>query len=205
MKKNKKTATFTLTATAMLTAMIVILAFTPIGYIRVFALSVTLVIVPVIVGAVAFGPYVGAYLGFVFGCTSLAQCFTGDVFGSILVSINLFATVITCVFTRTLMGFLCGMVFRIAKKTGKWAYPIAGVCGALLNTILFLGCLALFFGRVDFTADQMAALQSDKQNMMAMIIAIAASVNCPIEIAVCAVFGSAVGGAVNAVMKRFSR
>ena len=200
----KKNRTFTLTVTAMLTAMIIVMSFTPIGYIRVFALSITLVIVPVIIGAISCGPAVGAFLGFVFGCTSFAQCFMGDVFGSILVSINLFGTIVTCIVTRTLMGFLCGLIFNAVKnKTGKWGYAIAGASGALLNTVLFLGCLALFFGRVVFTQEQMTALQSDKQNMMAMIIAIAASVNCPIEIAVCAIFGSAIGGAVTAAMKRF--
>ena len=202
-KSSKKNRTLTLTVTAMLTAMIVILAFTPIGYIKVFTLSITLVIVPVIIGAITGGPAVGAFLGFVFGCTSFAQCFMGDVFGSILVSINLFGTIVTCIVTRTLMGFLCGLIFRAVKKTGKWSYPIAGASGALLNTILFLGCLALFFGRVVFTEEQMAAMQSG--NMMAVIIAIAASVNCPIEIAVCAVFGSAIGGAVTAAMKRFAK
>ena len=204
-KTNRKNTTFTLTVTAMLTAMIIVMSFTPIGYIRVFALSITLVIVPVIIGAISCGPAVGAFLGFVFGCTSFAQCFMGDVFGSILVSINLFGTIVTCIVTRTLMGFLCGLIFRAAQKTSKWSYAIAGASGALLNTLLFLGCLALFFGRVEFTPEQMTALQSNTQNMMAMIIAIAASVNCPIEIAVCAIFGSAIGGAVTAALKRFAK
>ena len=203
-KTAKKNRTFTLTATAMLTAMIVVMSFTPIGYLKVFTLSIALVIVPVIIGAIACGPAAGAFLGFVFGCTSFAQCFMGDVFGSILVSINVLGTVVTCIVTRTLMGFLCGLIFRaVRKKTGKWGYAIAGASGALLNTILFLGCLALFFGRVDFTQEQINALQSE--NMMAVIIAIAASVNCPIEIAVCAIFGSAIGGAVTAAMKRFEK
>ena len=203
-KTTKRNRTFTLTATAMLTAMIVVMSFTPIGYLKVFTLSIALVIVPVIIGAIACGPAAGAFLGFVFGCTSFAQCFMGDVFGSILVSINVFGTIVTCIVTRTLMGFLCGLIFRaVRNKTGKWGYAIAGASGALMNTILFLGCLALFFGRVDFTQEQINALQSE--NMMAVIIAIAASVNCPIEIAVCAIFGSAIGGAVTAAMKRFEK
>ena len=204
-KQNKKNRTFTLTATAMLTAMIVILAFTPIGYIKVFTLSITLVIVPVIIGAIALGPAVGAFLGFVFGCTSFAQCFMGDVLGSILVSVNLIGTVVTCIVTRTLVGFLCGLIFKAVKdKTGKWSYAIAGVSGALLNTILFLGCLALIFGRVKFSAEQAESL-GGLDSVMSTVIAIAIGVNCPIEAAVCAVFGSAIGGAVTAAMRRFSR
>ena len=200
----KKNRTFTLTATAMLTAMIVILAFTPIGYIRVFTLSITLVIVPVIIGAIALGPAVGAFLGFVFGCTSFAQCFMGDVLGSILVSVNLIGTIVTCIVTRTLVGFLCGLIFREVQKTGKWSYAIAGVSGALLNTILFLGCLALIFGRVKFTAEQAESL-GGLDSVMSTVIAIAVGVNCPIEAATCAVFGSAIGGAVTAAMKRFTK
>lgn len=201
---NKKNRTFTLTATAMLTAMIVILSFTPIGYIRVFALSITLVIVPVIIGAIVGGPAVGAFLGFVFGCTSFAQCFTGDALGGILVSVSMVGTFVNCVVTRTIAGFLCGLIFRAVRRTGKWSYAIAGACGALLNTVLFLGCLALIFGRVKFSADQSEAL-GGLDSVMSTIIYIAAGVNCPIEIAVCAVFGSAIGGAVTAAMKRFAR
>ncbi|MBQ6118799.1 MAG: ECF transporter S component [Clostridia bacterium] len=200
----KKNLTFTLTATAMLTAMIVVLAFTPIGYIRVFALSITLVIVPVIIGAIALGPAAGAFLGFVFGCTSFAQCFMGDALGAILISVSPVGTFVNCVVTRTLVGLLCGLIFRAVQKTGKWSYAIAGASGALLNTILFLGCLALIFGRVKFTAEQAESL-GGLDSVMSTIIAIAIGVNCPIEIAVCAIFGSAIGGAVTAAMKRFNK
>ena len=200
----KKNRTFTLTVTAMLTAMIVVMAFTPIGYIRVFALSITLIIVPVIIGAITCGPAVGAFLGFVFGCTSFAQCFMGDALGAILISVSPVGTFINCVVTRTLVGFLCGLIFKAVKKTGKWSYAIAGASGALLNTILFLGCLMLIFGRVKFSADQAETL-GGLDSVMSTVITIAMGVNCPIEIAVCAIFGSAIGGAVTAAMKRFSK
>ena len=188
----------------MLTAMIVVMAFTPIGYIRVFALSITLIIVPVIIGAITCGPAVGAFLGFVFGCTSFAQCFMGDALGAILISVSPVGTFVNCVVTRTLVGFLCGLIFRAVRKTGKWSYAIAGASGALLNTILFLGCLMLIFGRVKFSPDQAESL-GGLDSVMSTVITIAIGVNCPIEIAVCAIFGSAIGGAVNAAMKRFRR
>ena len=55
---------------AMLTAIILILAFTPLGYIRTGGLEITLIVIPVAVGAVILGPVGGMILGAVFGITS---------------------------------------------------------------------------------------------------------------------------------------
>lgn len=52
---------------AMFTAIIILMAFTPIGYIDLPIIKATLIHVPVIVGAVLMGPKKGAFLGFVFG------------------------------------------------------------------------------------------------------------------------------------------
>ena len=67
----KKFSTKQLVEMALLTAIIILLAFTPIGYIRTLGLEITLIVVPVTVGAVTLGPSAGAVLGAVFGITSL--------------------------------------------------------------------------------------------------------------------------------------
>jgi uncharacterized membrane protein len=61
---------------ALFTAIILLMTFTPIGYIKIpgLGLAITLLVVPVTVGAIVLGPVNGAFLGGVFGVTSFVQC-----------------------------------------------------------------------------------------------------------------------------------
>ena len=63
MRKNGKLNTTYMVEMALLIAIILIMAFTPIGYIKTFGLEITLIVVPVAVGAVVLGPTAGAILG----------------------------------------------------------------------------------------------------------------------------------------------
>lgn len=93
----KKFSTKYLVEMALLVAIILIMAFTPIGYIRTAGLEITLIVVPVAVGAVTLGPAAGAILGGVFGITSFIQCFGMSPFGAALLGINGFLTFLVCV------------------------------------------------------------------------------------------------------------
>lgn len=193
-----------LTVTAMLTALILVMSFTPIGYLRIGPLSLTLIMVPVIIGGVTRGPAVSAFLGLVFGATSFAQCFMGDVLGGILVNTSIVKAFIVCVGARVLTGYLCGLIYKLcAAHMKKPAGPllIASISGSLLNTVLFLGLLALLFFGVQFTPDQSAAL-GGAQSVIAIVTATAAGINAPIELLVCALLGTAIGGAVRAALKK---
>ena len=67
---------------AVLIAIMLILAFTPLGYLRIGPLAISLMTIPVVIGAMILGPAGGAVLGLVFGLTSFYQCFAGDPFGA---------------------------------------------------------------------------------------------------------------------------
>ena len=112
MKKNQKADTVYMVEMALLIAVILIMAFTPIGYIRTLGLEITLIVVPVAVGAVTLGPAAGAALGAVFGITSFIQCFGMSPFGAALLGINPIYTLIVCVLPRTLMGWLTGLLYQ---------------------------------------------------------------------------------------------
>lgn len=73
---------------ALLVAIILLMAFTPIGYIKTAGLEITLIVIPVAVGAVTLGPAAGAILGGVFGITSFIQCFGMSAFGTLLLGVN---------------------------------------------------------------------------------------------------------------------
>ena len=198
--------TLLLVETAMLVAIIIVMAFTHLGYISIGPLSLTLLMVPVIIGGVNCGKAVGAFLGAVFGATSFAQCFMGDILGSALISFSIPKTFIVCVVSRTLAGFLCGLIFEVcAKHDSKkgWSYIVASISGSLLNTVLFLGSLVLLFWNTQFTAEQSAAL--GVESVLKTAVAIASGINAPIELVVCAVIASAVSKALAVALKRISK
>ena len=62
-----------LVLTALLTALIIVMAFTPLGYLKAGAIEITFITIPVIIGAVLLGTVDGLFLGDVFGITRIIQ------------------------------------------------------------------------------------------------------------------------------------
>lgn len=147
----------------MLCALLLLMAYTPLGYLKTGSVSISFLMIPVALGGIALGPVAGAILGTIFGVTSFAQCFGSDTFGSLLLDINPFATFLMCIVARALAGFLAGLVasfFKNLKKKsmeknnaedgkqlvlGISGYAITGLCAALFNTLLFMSTLIIFF------------------------------------------------------------
>ncbi len=131
---------------AILIAIMLVLAFTPLGYLKVGAIEITFMTIPVVIGAILLGPAAGAFLGGVFGLTSFIQCFGMSAFGAALLGINPFLTFLVCMVPRILMGYLAGVIFRVIyrhDKTKILSFAASSLSGALLNTILFVGMLML--------------------------------------------------------------
>ena len=180
----------------ILAAVVLLMAFTPLGYLRLPGLSVSLLMIPVAIGAVVMGPAAGAILGCLFGLTSFAQCFMGDVLGGILVAENVFFAFLVCVASRTVAGLLCGVIFRAFKGSRKLGPVLAAnLAASLLNTVLFLGMLGLLFFNLSFTPEQAEAL-GNLGSALAVVIVTATSINAPIELALCGIVGTAVCKAV---------
>ena len=77
--RNSKTNELVLTG--LFTAIIIIMAFTPLGYIPLVVINATIIHIPVIHGSLFCGPKKGAFLGFVFGFTScLKATIVGELF-----------------------------------------------------------------------------------------------------------------------------
>ena len=137
---------------ALMIAIVFLMSLTPLGYIRTPGLSVTLLTVPVAVGAVILGPTGGAICGLAFGITSFYQCFSST-FGMALLSINPVGTFITSIVPRVLEGWLCGLIFAFLYdrvRTRKLSFYVASLSCPLLNTLLFMSSLVLFFYRSDY-------------------------------------------------------
>ena len=150
-KRARKRKALVLTQNAILTALIVLMAFTPIGYLQLGVVKMTFIMVPVAVGAITLCEKSGAFLGLVFGITSFMQCFGLDLFGTTLFGINPVYTFIMCIVPRVLMGYLCGVVYKlIARKKKKFALVFASFLAPVLNTTFFMSLLLLFFGKSDY-------------------------------------------------------
>ena len=149
------------TLLGLLTAILMVLSMTPLGYLNIGPLAISFNMIPVAVGAAALGPMGGAVLGAVFGMTSFLQCLGiggSSAMGVILFHINPFLAFVQRFVPRLVTGFLVGYVYRGARKFFKAgiAGGAAGFCAALLNTVLFMGALVLLFGNTQYLTDLMA-------------------------------------------------
>lgn len=147
---------------ALFTALILLLAFIPgIGYIPLGVTRATIIHVPVIIGSIVLGPKKGAILGGVFGLSSFIMNMitpsvtsfvfspfyqVGDVGGNPL-------SLVICFVPRILVGIVpyfvyVGLKKLLAKLQGNdtVSLVIAGICGAMTNTILVMSMIYLFFG-----------------------------------------------------------
>lgn len=138
---------------AILIAIMLIMAFTPLGYLKIGMIEISFMTIPVVIGAILLGPAAGAILGGVFGLTSFIQCFGMSAFGATLLSINPVLTFLVCMVPRILMGYLAGVIFQVLHRIDKTkilSFAVSSLSGAVLNTIFFVGLLMLLFGSSDY-------------------------------------------------------
>lgn len=158
--KHKKFGTKEMVTTAMLCAILLIMSFTPLGYLNIGPLAISFNMIPVAIGAIALGPVGGMILGGMFGITSFLQCLgIGGVsaMGVVLFEINPFLAFVQRFVPRLLAGLLAGLIFRGVKKISNSSIACfaTGFCAALLNTVLFMTALVLLFGNTDYIQNMM--------------------------------------------------
>lgn len=136
MSKNKK-AVQSLVITAILAALVVVLQI--VGGISVGAVSITLTLVPIVVGAILLGPAYGAALGFVFGViVSILSVIGKDVGGQMVFQANPVIAWILCLAKGTAAGFLPAVIYRLFSKCKASKQILISISGAFIA----LGCFA---------------------------------------------------------------
>lgn len=200
MKKEKiNSKVLRLTELSVLLAIIILMAFTPIGYLKAGVVEITFITIPVIVGAVILDEKAGALLGLAFGITSFLQGILGlSAFGIALIEVSPLYAFLVTVPTRVLMGFLTGVIFKAIKKDKLWSYGVSGLCGSLLNTLLFMTTLILLYWKTDYIQGIKAALGST--NIFAFVLAFV-GVNGAIEAACCTVIAAVLCKALKSVRR----
>lgn len=201
----KKQSILRLTELAVLLAILLLLEVTGLGMFKTFGLEMTIMQLPVIIAAILIGPSGGAAVGLAFGLISFYECFGKSQFGAMLLGINPFLTFLVCVPTRTLMGWLCGLIFKAfdrklhTKKYAVVSYGAAGLCGALLNTLLFMTALCLCFYSTDYIQSLAGALGS--RNILEFAV-LFVGLQGLVEALVCAVLGTAISRGVARALHR---
>jgi uncharacterized membrane protein len=116
-RKNVSLSTRNLVMYAILTAVVVLLQFMG-SFIRLGPFSVSLVLVPIVIGAAILGAKAGAWLGFVFG---LVVLLSGD--AAAFLAVNVPGTIITVLVKGTLAGCVTGLVYKALSKFGVPSFP----------------------------------------------------------------------------------
>ena len=151
---NNRTNLRKMTELASFISNILVMKITGLSSIPVGPLVMTLTMIPIAIGAMLLGPTEGAVLGFIYGLTSLYDAVTGrSAMTHFFFQISPVNTVILCVLIRTLVGFLTGMIFKAVKKLDKKkfiCYYVGGLAAPMLNTILFMGYIVLFFYKTEY-------------------------------------------------------
>ena len=152
-----KTSTKTrqLTVLGLLTGILLLMAYTPLGYLNIGPLAISFNVIPVALAAITLGPAGGAAAGAVFGLTSFLQCIgVGGVssMGVVLFGINPVLAFIQRFVPRLLDGLLLGYIFRGVKKASnaRLSCFVTGFFSAFLNTLFFMTALVVLFGNTEY-------------------------------------------------------
>lgn len=154
--KAKKHDTKWMVSVALMAAIVVVLANTPLGLIPLPITKATTVHIPVIIGAVLLGPGAGAILGATFGICSMISNTMTPALTSFAFSPFLSTTGISGVLKaiwvsvgcRILIGLLSGWLWLLLKKIKKkqmlWL-AVTGFFGSMVNTISVMGSIYFLF------------------------------------------------------------
>ena len=109
--------------------------------------TISLVLIPIVLGGALFGPRTGAFLGGVFGIIVMIGCITGtDVVGAMVFQVNPILCFLVVMSKGILAGFLSGLVYKFLRgKNSYFAMLAAAVVCPTVNTGVFVACMLTFF------------------------------------------------------------
>ena len=186
---------------ALLTAVIMVLHFSGVA-IPAFGTKISLVLIPIALGAMLLGPVAGAILGFIYGMTVFISLgvmhmdpFTGFLFDNTPIMAALICTVKT-----TAAGLAAGWVYRVLSKKSVWlAVFVAAALVPTVNTGIFvLGCFLIYSTISEFAAGA-------GYSAVYFILIICAGLNYVLELAINLIFSPALERLVRLLSKKIRR
>lgn len=152
--KNNRFTTAQLTLLGLMAAILLLMAYTPLGYLNIGPLAISFNVIPVAISAVVLGPVGGAVAGAIFGLTSFLQCIGvggSSAMGVVLFGINPVFAFIQRFIPRLLDGICLGYIFKGMRKISNTyvACAVTGFFSAFLNTLFFMTALVVMFGNTE--------------------------------------------------------
>ncbi len=188
----------------MFIGIILLMKLTGLSSIPVGPLVMTFTMIPIAVGAMLLGPLAGTILGAFYGLLSLYDAITGkSLMTAAFFAVSPFMTVLLCIGTRALVGYLTGLLFRVFQKIDRhriWSYFAGGLLAPMLNTICFMGFIVLFFYHTEFVQN-LAAKKGAVNPLMFVVLVV--GVQGLIEWATGLVIGGGVAKGVAIALKRY--
>ncbi len=138
---------------AILIALEAVLTFTSLGFIMIPPISITLLHIPVIIGAILMGPSAGGILGLAFGLLSMLKASTAaaspaDMAFSPFLSGSPLSSVVMCILPRVLLGVIAGGLYLLLSRKVKGdavSMGVSAVAATFLHSMMVLGLLSLLF------------------------------------------------------------
>lgn len=172
-----------LTQLSLLIALEAVMAFTPLGFIMIPPISITILHIPVIIGAILMGPTYGGILGGAFGVLSMIKATffaasPADLLFSPFASGAPVQSAVMCIVPRILLGVAAALLYRLLRQVTKdiAAMAVSCILATLLHSVMVLGAMWLFF--------QAMPLRD--------VFVTVASLNCIVEMLAAGVVGTAV-------------
>lgn len=145
MKRSYKINTKNIVYFAVLLALVVVLQFVG-SYIKIGPISISLVLVPIVLGGILLGPLAGMLLGFSFGLITFIAVVTGlDAGSAMLFAEAPFMVALICFLKATMCGWIPALIYKaIAKKHPVIGTYVASALAPIINTGIFiLGALMI--------------------------------------------------------------
>ena len=191
MKRNNHASVVRLTSLAILAALVVVLQTVASG-IRIGPVPISLTLVPIVVGAILFGPGAGAGLGFVFGVTG------ADKFTYLLWTASPFWLIVVCVGKAVLCGLCAGLAAKALEKKQTLSCIAAALVAPVVNTGVFaVGMLTVF--------RPILAQYAGGADVVPYLFVAFIGVNFLVEFAVNAVLSAAIARIVQVVRKQLEK
>ena len=147
MKRNTKATASTekMVLLALFTALVAILAYFG-GFVKIGGLaSISLTLIPVVLGAALCGPFAGAWLG---GVAGIVFFVTAD--AAFWMGLSVLGTIITVMVKGIASGYLAGLTYRLLEKRNRYLATMASaiVCPVVNTGIFLVGCMLFFVDTV---------------------------------------------------------
>lgn len=149
-KQTANSKTQRLVGLAILTAIVIVLQYLSVVIGKLFPMlpfSITLTLIPIVIGAAMYGMSAGAYLGGVFSVIVIINSISGIDAGGLMVwQANPALCVVLCMVKGVAAGFVAGLVYKLLSGVNVvFATFAAAICAPVVNTGIFICGMFLFF------------------------------------------------------------